>query len=466
MNVDKAYLLGLIIGGGIFGNAEDIFRIRLPYKQWGSLEKNPIRAGQIAKDILRVVNPMFRNTYELNISYEASTGGRWDILCEGNLTELVSDLTSYGIDCNGEIRKNASIDKIVEDLVDDNLKRRFVAGLADTIGSTKSSHRRFTDNKQILSFEISGFRFDFVCSLCHLLYSINCFPDQILWNHPNFHCGNNPYDKSWQKGFKLRVLLDQYEKFGSFAFTSKATSVIENIGLQEDENTAIPCEVRQIHVKPACVHCDEDSLLLPDNIRGGHYLHNRHVCAVMQCPHAPFEKVNEMLKTAEYYVNPFPILLKNRRVHVDKIIEKYPIYKNRHYTHHNVCIVDLYSKYCEDTNTLLYGNYSANIHNGYPVNILIQAMAYVIAASNGNLNGNRPRGSKDKIIKDFISKHPNACIDLALPEILTPAIISLSEYSAMVGPHNPMLYKRLISFDSKNPYKVLVRKITEEDFIE
>lgn len=32
MNTDKAYILGLIIGGGIFGDAEDVFRIRLPYK--------------------------------------------------------------------------------------------------------------------------------------------------------------------------------------------------------------------------------------------------------------------------------------------------------------------------------------------------------------------------------------------------------------------------------------------------
>lgn len=29
-----------------------------------------------------------------------------------------------------------------------------------------------------------------------------------------------------------------------------------------------------------CVHCEENSELLPENIRGGHYLHNRHVCAV------------------------------------------------------------------------------------------------------------------------------------------------------------------------------------------
>ena len=26
MDTDKAYLLGLIIGGGVFGNAEDVFK--------------------------------------------------------------------------------------------------------------------------------------------------------------------------------------------------------------------------------------------------------------------------------------------------------------------------------------------------------------------------------------------------------------------------------------------------------
>ena len=58
MDTDKAYLLGLIIGGGVFGNAEDVFRIRLPYKKWGSYIENPQRAGQIAGDILRKVGQM------------------------------------------------------------------------------------------------------------------------------------------------------------------------------------------------------------------------------------------------------------------------------------------------------------------------------------------------------------------------------------------------------------------------
>ena len=102
MNVDKAYLLGLVIGGGIFGDNEDVFRIRLPYKQWGSIEEQPERAGQISKDIMRVVSPMFRNTYGITIQFEAFNFGRWDILCEGDISNLKCDLAKYGITCEGD----------------------------------------------------------------------------------------------------------------------------------------------------------------------------------------------------------------------------------------------------------------------------------------------------------------------------------------------------------------------------
>lgn len=105
MNVDKAYLLGLVVGGGIFGDNEDVFRIRLPYKQWGAIEEHPERAGQISKDIMRVVSPMFRNTYGITIQFETFNFGRWDILCEGDILSLKSDLEKYDISCEGEIKK-------------------------------------------------------------------------------------------------------------------------------------------------------------------------------------------------------------------------------------------------------------------------------------------------------------------------------------------------------------------------
>lgn len=71
-------------------------------------------------------------------------------------------MNHYGISAEGEIRGNADIELLVADLIDDNLKRRFIAGLADTIGSMAKSQRRFSDEHQILSFEIKGYNFKFV----------------------------------------------------------------------------------------------------------------------------------------------------------------------------------------------------------------------------------------------------------------------------------------------------------------
>lgn len=458
MDTDKAYLLGLIIGGGIFGNAEDVFRIRLPYKQWGSYEENPQRAGQISTDIMRVVSPLFRAIYGLTVSYDASVSGEWNILCEGDLTNLKEELESLGITCEGEVRKTANINVLVPTLVDDNLKRRFIAGLADTIGSTKRSHRRFNDDKQMISFEINGFGFKFVCSLCKLLHSIQCYPDQVLWNHPNFHCGLNPYDKNWKKGFKLRVFLDQYEEFGAFAFVSKVTSSRQNQALETEENVAIPCPDREIR-KPSvtCVHCDENSTLLPEVIRGGHYLHNRHVCAVLQCEHAPYDEVRKILDDAANLINPFPVLTKGTNADIRKIINANPLMRARTYQAHTYSIRTLT---LDDAANLYWGNDESS---GYPANKVAAAVTFLIAAKTNQLNGLRPRGQQADIIRNYLRLHPGDTVTVYLPDLLTPLVIHMGDYSVMVGPDNPGVYGRLISFDEENRYKMKVRPITEED---
>lgn len=458
MNTDKAYILGLIIGGGIWGNAEDVLRIRLPFKQWGSYEINPKRAGDISRDVMKMVKPLFKAIYNISVSYDASAGGVWNILCEGDLSILRAELEAYGIQCQGEVRKSANINNIVPELVDDNLKRRFVAGLADTIGSTKSTHRRFNDNKQMVSFEISGFEFGFVCSLCKLLHSIECYPDQILWNHPNFHCSNNPYDSKWKKGFKLRVYLDQYEKFGAFAFMSKALSVKENQALETVPNEGIPCTDREIRTPSvACVHCDENSELLPTEIRGGHYLHNRHVCAALGCEHAPYDEVKKLIKKAEYYINPFPVLVKGTMTEIKKILDSDSVLNARTYQNIEIRISDLYNR---SEHELLYGDGN---ESGYPVNKVILAVTYLIAAQTNQLGGLRPKGSKDKIITEYLQDNPDGTVSILLPEIMTPLIVRMNTYAALVGPNNPKVYKNLIQTCPENEYKIRIRAIEEGD---
>jgi hypothetical protein len=460
MNSDKAYLLGLVIGGGVFGNAEDTFIVKLPYKKWGSYIENPSRAGEIAQDILKRVSPMFRIIYGLNISYQTTSGGTWDILCEGDLTSLITDLNYYNIIPSGEIKRNVSIEKIIAELIDDNLKRRFVAGLADTIGSLTPSQRRFTADNQIISFEISGFCFDFVCQVCRLLHSIKCYPDQILWNHPNLQAHDNPYYKQWKKGFKVRVKLDQYARFGAYAFTTKAESSKKNLQLQETTVDSEPCKERRINVGVSCVHTDENSPLLPPKIRGGHFIHNKHVCAVLGCEHTPYNEIKRFLAKVEKYINPFPIIVKNEAAVIEGYVNDKPLYKNRKYDIYELRVKELYNTYKNNAHALIYGNTNTT---GYPLNEVIQGIAYLIAAQTGNLHGNRPKGRFAEIIEDALSASPQIAFKFKVPDLLTPLIISDKTHAVLIGARNPSVYKKLIRFDTKNPYKVIVRDITEAD---
>jgi len=460
MNSDKAYLLGLVIGGGIFGKTEDAFTIRLPLNKWGSYIKNPSRAGEIAQDILKRVSPLFRIIYDLKISYQTYVGGTWDILCEGDLTALINDLNYYGISSLGEIKRNVSIEKIVVELVDDNLKRRFVAGLADTIGSLTPSHRRFTQDNQIISFEISGFNFDFVCQLCRLLHGIKCYPDQIHWNHPNMQNGNNPYYKQWNKGFKVRVKLDQYSRFGAYAFTTKAESSAENLQLQEAMIDAEPCKQHRINASVSCVHCDENSVRLPIEIRGGHYIHHKHFCAVLGCEYAPSDEVKRLLKEAENYINPFAILVKDKTVVIEEIINGTPLLKNRKYDIKKIEGKELYGIYKSNQHALLFGN---ECTTGYPLSKIMQGIAYLVSAQTGNLHGNRPKGKFMKIIESVLHTLPDITFTFRIPDLLTPLVISDVKHSIIIGAKNPSVYKKLIYFDSENPYKLIVREITEAD---
>lgn len=402
---------------------------------------------------------MFCVIYDLRIQYETTHGGDWTIICKGDTSALKDDLKQYDIVAEGELRVTADISLLVEDLVDDTLKRRFIAGLADTIGSMTKSHRRFTEEHQIISFEIKGYNFRFVCDLCHLLYAINCIPDQINWNHPNIHCTNDPYYRQWHKGFKLRVLLDQYAKFGAFAFRTKAETSQENRRLQQEHYEAEPCEYRHFHVTPSTVHSAENDPKLPYVIRGGHYIHFRHICAVLGCKHAPFVELSHHFSELGKLVIPFPILSKSSLSEINSRINADPLMANRTYSVNNVRVDSLISIFKNNRNTLLYGTRS---DSGYPIAEVLKGVAYVIA-NNDELNGTRPKGNYLALIRAHLGQSPDIMVELRRPDLLTPLILSGNDRGAMVGAMNPAVYERLVEFDPNNEYKFIVKKITERD---
>jgi hypothetical protein len=461
MNTDKAYLMGLIVGGGIIGTNRENMSINLPYRQWGQVVANPQRAGKIGQDILTRVRPIFYDEYNINITYQVEP--EWKIICNGDISALISDLELYGISNFGEIRKNTSIAKLITYLIDDNMKRQFIAGLADTIGSLAPSHRRFTQDYQIISFEINGNNYKLVLEVCKLLRSLNCYTDQILWNHPNQHSTDNPYYKSWKKGFKIRVLLDEYIASASFVFQAKYEAASENRVRQNTVHYATPCEVKEVNINSInTIHKEENSMWLPPEVRGCHFIHHKHICAVMGCEYAPVDSIKKYLDEVENYINPFPILFKGKIIEVHKIIEDDELLKNREYTNVGYDINDLIRVHADNVNALIWGH---EVTNGYPVKNILEAIAYILAGQRGNLFGSRVRGNFLDEINLGIREGRINDIKIKLPEILAPAIISDGLYSALIGPQNPKVYKKLVKKDVNNPLKIKVREIKEEDLV-
>lgn len=470
MNTDKAYILGLVIGGGCFSSDASSFYIRLPYRQWGDASKNPERAGMIANDILKVVKPLMSLEYGLDVGY--TSGREWRIECYGDTKSLIKDLDSFSIAPSSELHKTADISKLIDSFGDDiNMKKRFIAGVADMIGSMNPSHRRFSDDVQIISFEISGFNYRFVCQLCNLLYEVGCIPDQILWQHPNMQSGNDAYYSSWKKGNKLRVTLDSFSTFGSLAFKSKTIAARENRSIQRAGayNQTEKCEDQELSgVGVVAVHVDENHPNIPKEIRGGHYIHHKQICGALNCPHAPCNSLDRVLKHAEKHILPFTVWHKDEYELVYGLMMNDPIMKNRIYTGYDVSIVGIVRAVEDGAQVMTFKNgvgYSYTRDNGYPLNIVLEGLSYIIASKTGELNGKRPRGSREEIISKAINNNPAETVHIEAPDLLTPILITDYKVAMMVGPLNSKVYKRLISFDDNNQYKLLVRPITEEDLL-
>ena len=467
MNTDKAYIMGLAMGGGCFSSDHNSFYIRLPYKQWGEFDKNPERAGMIANDILKVVKPLMKVEYGLDVSY--TVGKEWKIVCHGNTSKLVADLRSYGIAPSSDLHKTADLSLLIESLSNTNLKKRFIAGVADTIGSMAPSHRRFSDDVQIISFEISGFNYKYVCQLCNLLYTLGCVPDQILWQHPNMQSGTDAYYSSWKKGNKLRVTLDSFSTFGSLAFKSKSIASKENRQKEGGRyNAAEKCENKSLSVPGVvAVHIDENNIGIPAAVRGCHFIHHKQICGALECPHAPQSELNGLLAHAEKYISPFTVLHKDDVKGVAGIIAADPLLARRTYTDIEISVQELVNAMTNGSATVqFYKNnpvYSGSREIGYPINVMMDALAYIVASKTGNLNGKRPRGNREEIINAALRQDPTFTVTVQVPDLLTPVVITDGNVSAMVGPLNEKVYRKLISYPTNNKNKMVIRKITEDD---
>lgn len=377
INHDKAYVLGLLIGGGTISNGT--FLIKLPFRKWGM---NPEIMNKIAVDILTKICDKFQKNYSFPVSYEIGNSV-WSINPIGtpDLSELINDLISLSLPTEGFLLDKADLTKSKNQLKGISTEN-FLSGIFDTRASLTKSHRRFTDEAPVVSLEIPGStkNFQFVVQLCSWLTDLGSVTDQILYNHPCQHSSADPTYKGWKKGFKIRFLVKSFLAKHSFALQAKAFD-IKNLEKYQEKDAQEPCHKRKIRKpSPVCIHSDINSSDLPKEVRNRLFFHYFHFCAVLGCKHAP---INELKKVVESYPAYIFVLPRSEKGTKEEMERAFDSLKGKYFTEK-----ELESKTYSVKQILEDEKLKDYLE-------LEQGLAYLFSEK---LNGKRHSGSKDAII--------------------------------------------------------------------
>ncbi len=131
INHIKAYLLGLLIGGGKID--VDTFIIDLPFNKWGA---DPQRMNTIATGILTQIFGYFYSTYNFNVTYDIVGNKKWLIkpLANSNIKSLIDDLKYFNLPTGGFLLEKADLVQIKSELEGINV-HGFLSGIFDARAS-------------------------------------------------------------------------------------------------------------------------------------------------------------------------------------------------------------------------------------------------------------------------------------------------------------------------------------------
>lgn len=281
MNVEMAYLLGMIIGNGEIqrGATETTININIPHKKLETEFQHDVGVYIRASitDIREVLEPLLGTslifTKNTNVSMLSFRKPNEDYLMR-ELLRLTDGATSS---------ENARISQEIFSFTYDE-RKQFVKGFADVTGYIRRSNYAFTEPNYRVYFEIPH-NWDLVVDFCNLLKSIDIPVQAIDWAHPNMRDGNlKKYHQGkpdfWKKEHQVKVWALEYQPVGFvvlhkqqaldyFADEQKKSYVISG----KDASGRLHryyWEITQ-RVKEKPHHPGEDDEFIPEKIRGNHY---------------------------------------------------------------------------------------------------------------------------------------------------------------------------------------------------
>lgn len=281
MNVEMAYLIGMVTGNGIIqrGITETTVSVEIPHRKLETEFQNDVGIYIKASftDIRHVLEPL------LGTALTFTKNSKVSILSfrKPNEDYLIREVLRYigGATSSDNIRISREVYSFTNDE-----RKQFVKGFADVTGYIRRSNYAFSEPNYRVYFEIPQ-NWYLVVDFCNLLKSIDIPVQAIDWAHPNMRDGNlRKYNEGhpdfWKKEHQVKVWASEYQPVG-FVVIHKQEAL--NYFSEQQRMPYLRAGHNPAHrlhkyyweltqrSKDKPPHPGEDDEFIPEQIRGNHY---------------------------------------------------------------------------------------------------------------------------------------------------------------------------------------------------
>lgn len=281
MNVEMAYLLGMITGNGEIqrGATDTTISIDIPHKKLETEFQHDVGIYVKASitDIRKVLEPLLGTslsfTQNVNVSMLSFRKSNEEYLMREILRYIGWATSSDNIRISPEV---------FEFTFDE--RKQFVKGFADVTGYIRRSNYAFSEPNYRVYFEIPH-NWELVVDFCNLLKSVDIPVQAIDWAHPNMRDGNlTKYNQGkldfWKKEHQVKIWASEYQPVGFvvlhkqqaldfFAEKQKKAYVMAGKDPTVKLHRYYWELTQRVREKPS--HPRENDEFIPEKIRGKHY---------------------------------------------------------------------------------------------------------------------------------------------------------------------------------------------------
>jgi len=291
LDPDVAYLLGLIVARGIIqleGTLKTIM-IAFPYK---NLEVEGINTVINQRDKLLIsLDKIVDRIRELTDADVRKVEGESEVnliiqthketMFIRNIRKLLRNRTNY---------YEFEIPPEIFEVESEDIKKEFMRGYADVAGSARKSNRDKQGRHRVY-LDVLNRNWKLPIQICHLLQDHLGIPvNTIAYGHPNIRDPKlEEYNKgrrnAWAREHQIKIYADEFTKIGFYL--EHKQRILEELADENKKrgftrhNFCDPCKPVRYRLKP--LHPEENSDLLPPEIRGKHFDNFRQICIALGC---------------------------------------------------------------------------------------------------------------------------------------------------------------------------------------